>query len=181
MNGQQLHLELRGKLLPAVLAAWIAYLTVDFLMHGVFLASWWRTTQPYWLPPRELLRMIPLSYAAFAIYCAVLTWLLVRLYGARVNVATGLRFGAAAGVVSGVASVLAAYCVFRMPHMALVVWPASLTVESTIAGAIAAWTLVAGRPWRRAGLVFGVAVILLILGVVFQNLLLPTPAEHVVQ
>lgn len=181
MNEQQAHRQLRNKLLPAALAAWVGYVVLDFLLHGVLLASWWRSTAPYWLPPSELLRLIPLSYTAFAIYCGVLTWLLARLCDARLNVVTGLGFGTAAGVVSGVVSGLAAYSLFRMPRLALVVWPVSLTLESALAGAVAAWTLVAGRPWRRTGLVVGVAVILLILGVVVQNLLLPTPADHVVQ
>jgi hypothetical protein len=181
INEQQVHQPLRAKLLPAALAAWIGCLGLDFLLHGVFLASWWRATARYWLPPRELLEMIPLSYVAFAIYGGVVTWLLARLYGDRLNLRTGLRFGAVAGAISGVASVLAAYSVFRLPPLALVVWPASFTLESAIAGAAGSWTLVAERPWRRAGLVFGLAVIFLILGVVIQNLLFPTPADHVFQ
>jgi len=181
MDEQQAYRQLRDRLLPAAIAAWIGYVVLDFLLHGVFLASWWRATERYWLPPRELFRLIPLSYAAFAIYCAAVTGLLARLYGARLKLVTGLGFGAVAGVVTGVASVLAVYSVFRVPRLALLVWPISVAVESTIAGAVAAWTLIAGRPWRRAGLVFGVAVIFLILGVVVQNLLLPTPADHVLQ
>jgi hypothetical protein len=180
VNKQQVHQQLRAKVLPAALAAWIGYLVFDFLIHGVFLSSWWRATEQYWLPPRELLQMIPLSYAAFAIYCGVITWLLARLYDDHLNLWTGLRFGAVAGIFSGVASALASYSVFRLPYLALVLWPLSVTLESAIAGAIGTWTLIAMRPWRRAGLVFGLGIILLILGVVIQNLLLPTPADHVI-
>ena len=166
---------------PAVLAAWLAYLVLDFLMHAVFLAPWWRATEQYWLPPRELLRLIPLSYVSFAIYCAALTWLLKKLYGGRLTLAAGLRFGAAAGLVSGVGTALGTYCVFRMPALALLVWPASMTVLSTAAGAVAAWVLISERPWRRAGLVFAVALVLFILGVVIQNLFFPTPVDRRIQ
>jgi hypothetical protein len=174
--------EMRGPsgatFLPAAIAAWCVFLVLDFLTHAIFLASWWRSTEKYWLPPRELFRLIPLGYTSFAIYCAALTWLLRRLYNERLDFATGLRFGAVAGLVSGTGSVLGTYSAFRMPISALLVWPASLTLDSTVAGAIAAWVLVAERPWRRVGLVFGVAVALFILGVVIQNLFFPTPADH---
>jgi hypothetical protein len=178
VNELQVREPLRAKLLPAALAAWIGYLVLDFLMHGVFLAAWWRTAEPFLLPPRDLLRMIPLGYASFGIYCGALTWALARLYGERLDMASGLRFGAVAGIVYGIASALAEYSIFRMPRMALLIWPASTVVESTIAGALAVWTLRAGRPWRRVGLVLGAAVVLFVIGAVVQNLLLPTPADH---
>jgi hypothetical protein len=165
-------------LLPAALAAWLGYLVLDFLMHGVFLAAWWRAAEPYLLPPRDMLRLVPLGYASFAIYCGALAWLLARLYGERLGVVSGLRFGVLAGLVSGVASALGTYSAFRMPPAALLVWPASVVVESAIAGALAAWTLVAQRPWRRVGLVLCAAIALFIVGVVIQNLLFPTPADH---
>jgi len=68
-------------LLPAATGAWCAYLVVDFLIHAVALAHYWRATEQYWLPPPDLLRMIPVAYLSFAIYCAGSTWLLLRLHG----------------------------------------------------------------------------------------------------
>lgn len=178
VNEPQVRDSLRTRLLPAALAAWIGYLVLDFLMHGVFLVAWWRAIGSYLLPPRDLLRLIPLSYVSFGIYCGALTWLIARLYGEHLNMASGLRFGAVAGVISGVASTLGAYSVFRLPQAILLVWPASAVVESTIAGALAAWTLGAERPWRRVAVVLGAAVVLFVVGVVIQNLWLPTPADR---
>lgn len=178
MNEDLVPGTLRPRLLPAALAAWLAYLVLDFLMHGVFLAAWWRAAEPYLLPPRDMLRLIPLGYASFAIYCGALTWLVARLYGGRVGVIAGLRFGVVAGLVSGTASALGTYSVLRMPPMALLIWPASVVVESAIAGALAAWVLVAARPWRRVGVVLCAVIVLFIAGVVIQNLWFPTPADH---
>jgi hypothetical protein len=169
----------RARLLPAALAAWLGYLVLDFLMHGVFLAAWWRAAEPYVLPPRDLLRLIPLGYASFAIYCGALTWLLARLYGERLGVCSGFRFGVIAGLVSGVAAALGTYSAFRMPPTALLIWPGSVVVESAIAGALSAWVLVARRPWRRVGFVLCATIVLFIAGVVIQNLWFPTPADHV--
>ncbi len=173
------HLSLRkSTFLSAVIAAWCAYLVLDFLTHSVLLAAWWRATKIYWLPPQELFRSIPFGYASFAIYCAALTWLLLRLYGKHPTLIAGLRFGAGAGLVYGAGSVLATYSVFHMPTSALLVWPASVTVGSTVAGVVAAWVLVADHPWRRVGLVVGTAIILFIMAVVMQNLFFPIPGDH---
>jgi hypothetical protein len=115
--------------------------------------------------------MIPLSYALFAVYCIVSTWLLVRLYGDHPTLAIGLRLGTTAGILLGANAALGSYCVFRMPASALFVWPLSVTVASAGAGTVAAWILAAAHPWRRVGLVFGAAVLLVVLGVVAQNVL----------
>jgi hypothetical protein len=163
------------------MGAWLGYLVIDFLTHAVFLASWWRATETYWLPPLELFRRIPFGYASFAIYCTVLAWLINRLYYGRVTLAKGLQFGAIAGIVSGIASVLGTYSAFRMPPSALAVWPVSIVLDSTIAGAIAAWVLIAERPWRRVAAVCGIALVLFILGVVVQNLFLQTPTDHLLR
>ena len=112
-----------------------------------------------------------LGHLSFAIYCAASTWLLIRLYGSHPKVTTGLRFGASAGLFLGVASAMGNYSVFRMPISALIVWPASLTVESAGAGAAAAWVIAANRPWRRLALAFAIAALLLVLGVVIQTLI----------
>jgi hypothetical protein len=181
MNSQDASRKAQATLLPALVAGWFAYLVFDFLFHAVLFAPWWRATDSYWLPPSELFRRIPIGYASFAIYCAGLTWLLRRLYGDRLNLSSGLRFGAIAGLVFGLCFVLAAYSAFRMPPSALVVWPASFLLDSTIAAGVMSWVLVAGRPWRRVAMVIVAAAVLFIMGVVVQNMFLPTPADHLFQ
>jgi hypothetical protein len=169
-----------GQLVPGALAALWAFVTVDFLSHAVVLAEWWRATERYWLPPADLVRLIPLGYASFAIYCSTLTWLFIRLRGARSSLWSGLRFGAVAGLIAGTGSVLAIYSALRMPASALLVWPASIAAASAGAGAAAAWVAGAERPWRRTGLVIAAGLLFFVAGVIVQNTLLPTPADRLV-
>ena len=166
-----------AKLLPAVVAGWLAYLVLDFLGHAVLRAPWWRATESYWLPPQELFRRIPFAYASFAIYCAALGWWLGRLQDEPPSLAKGLRFGAIAGLVFGFASVLGTYSALRMPASSLLVWPGSVLLDSTAAGGAIAWVLAAPRRWPRVGIVAGAAVALFIIGVVVQNLFLAAPAS----
>lgn len=67
-----------SKIIAATVAAWFIYLSIDFLIHAVILATWWKKTADYWLSPEDLFRLIPIGYASFAIYCGALTWLFVR-------------------------------------------------------------------------------------------------------
>jgi hypothetical protein len=154
----------------AVGASW-SYIVLDFLLHAVVLASWWRVTQAFWLPPLELAKRIPFAYGAFVIYCTSLTVLLTALRGERPAVLTGLRFGALVGMVFGVTSSLGAYSVVQMPISFLLVGPASTAMGSAGAGAAAAWILGGSRRWRRVGVLFAVGLGLFVLGAVAQNAL----------
>ncbi len=173
MKEQDKHRTAGYKIIAAALAAWVIFLAIDFLLHAVIFANWWKATESYWLSPHELFRMIPYAYASFAIYCLVLTWLFAQIYCDKRTFSAACRFGAIAGLVFGFSIILANYSVFRMPASALLVWPASFLIESTVACTAARWVLDAERPWRRVGLVFVAAVLLLIVSVALQNLLYP--------
>lgn len=164
-------------LLPSALAAWLIYLTTDFLLHAVLLSAWWRATANYWLSPTQLFQFIPFAYVSSALYCAAFSWLLVRLYGPQPSVRRGLLFGTVTGLIFGIVTVLANYSVFSMPISALLVWPLSTTLDSAFEGVAAAWVLGAQHPWRRLGIVLGIAVGLFVLGVILQNVFFPSAAN----
>ena len=167
------------KIAASAVAAWLIYLAIDFLLHAVIFAHWWKATESYWLSPQELFHRIPFAYALFAIYCLVLTWLIVRIYGDRRTFGAALRFGAITGLVFGFSTILAIYSVIRIPASALLVWPGSFLIESTVACVIANWVLDAERPWRRVILIFGITILLIIVSVVLQNIIYPTNASSV--
>ena len=179
MKEQDKHGIAGYKIIAAAVAAWFIYLAVDFLLHAVIFANWWKSTESYWRSPHELFRLIPYAYASFAIYCLVLTWLFVRIYSDKRTFGAACRFGAIAGLVFGFSIILANYSVFRMPASALLVWPASFLIGSPVACAVARWVLDADRPWRRVVIVFGATVLLIIVSVVFQNLLYPANTNDV--
>lgn len=169
----------RRAVIPAALAAWLIYIALDFLTHAVLLASWWRATEIYWLPPMEMFRRIPLGYASFALYCAGLAWLIVRLHGDQVTLTTGLRVGLIAGLAFGLTGTVGAYSVLRLPPSYLLVAPITTAIESAAAGGTAAWVTRGAGRWRRAAKVAAVAMLLFIVGVVAQNLFVAMPADHI--
>ena len=169
----------RASLFAAAAAAWLVYLAVDFLAHGVVLESWWRMTESSWLPPQTLLARIPLAYLSFAIYAVAVTWLLVNLVGPRPAILSGLGFGALAGCISGVWSVLSIYSVIPMPQASLLIWPVVAILESSAAGAAAAFILRSASPWRRLIFVLLITLALFLLGVILQNRFFSTAPERI--
>ena len=157
------------KILPAFIGAWLGCLVVDFLLQAVFHTSWWRANESYWQPQGELFLRIPFGYTSFAVYCFVITWLIIRLNNNDIKITKGMKLGAIAGTVYGVLFVAVTYSVFSMPQITLIMWPLSIVIESTIAGGIAAWVLITGRPWRQVAKVFGISLIFFIIGVIVQN------------
>lgn len=167
-----------SRLAQAMAAAWFSYVAVDFLTHAVVLAPWWRATESFWLPPMQLLRMVPFGYLSFALYAIGLVWLMPRLIGDRPRFPQAAAYAAAVGLLVGLSQALANYSVFPMPASALVVWPLSVILGSIGAGLAAASVLRAHRPSRRLLVIVLIALAVIIIGVVFQNLLFPTPADR---
>jgi hypothetical protein len=81
-----------------------------------------------------------------------------------------MKFGAVAGTVYGVLFVGVTYSVFSIPQVTLILWPLLSMIESTIAGGIVAWVLIAELPWSQVVKVLGISLIFFIIGVVVQNL-----------
>jgi len=160
-----------SRIVAAVFSAWWAYVTSDFVIHAVLLESWWQGTAAFWLPPVELAKRLPFAYAGFALYCACLCWVMVRIRIGAPGVAHGLVVGAAGGAAFGVVAALGIYSVVRMPLSFLLVGPASTTISSTLAGGAAAWVSDDVRRWRRAGIVLTVGIGAFVAGAVVQNML----------
>ena len=157
------------KVLQAFIGAWLGCLAVDFLWQAVFHMNWYRTNQSFRVPSELFLR-IPFGYTSFAVYCLTMTWLIFRLYTNDLSITKGMKFGAIAGAVYGVLFVSVTYSVFSIPEVTLIMWPLLNVIESTIAGGIAAWVLIAERPWSQVAKVFGISLAFFIIGFVVQNL-----------
>jgi hypothetical protein len=155
----------------AAIAAFFAWLGADFLVHAGALAPWWRATADFWHPPADLFRLIPFAYLSFALTSIVLVWLVIRLEGPRPRPRRVVGLGAGLGLFLGISSALANYSVVPMPVSTLLVWPASYLSYTVAAGAAVAYTLGAEHPWRRVAIVFGLALVLCIIGIVLQNML----------
>jgi len=158
------------KMIIVTFAAWSVFIAVDFLLHAVIFAPWWKANGSYWLPPFELFNLIPFAYASFLINCFVLVWLIVRVYGDKPNLLKVISFGAIAGLFYGFSITFANYSLFPMPNSSLFLWPLSFTIELTLVSITARWVLIAKQTLKRAMLCFLIAILIIVIGTVIQNI-----------
>lgn len=154
----------------AVPAAWLAFVALDFLGHGVVLARYWDRTAAYWRPDEELFRLIPVAYGSFFVYCGFLVWVLMRACPSPPGEVRGALVGAVLGLVFGAVAWLGAFTVLPMPLSAVLVWTLWGTLESAGAGLAAAYVLAPGPRVRRTAVVAVGAAGSLVVGIVLQNL-----------
>ncbi len=163
--------------IPAAAAALWTYVVLDFTIHAVVLASWWRDNGTFSLSLLELARRIPIGYSSFTIYCVGLCMLLASGFFGPPQVLAGLRLGALVGGAYGLMFALGVYSIARIPPLFLVIGLLSTAACSAGAGGVSAWIPGGVTRWRRVGLVAIGGVAVLILAVVAQNALHISPAE----
>ena len=153
----------------ATVAAWVAMLGVDLLLHAGLLAPLYDWEGPFLLSPEEAFVRIPAGYLAFAILAAGLARLLPRL-GVR-GVRAGAMAGAAIGAVAWGALLLALWSIASAQPLLLVAWwvgqTAQMAVGGALIGASAAGAPAARLAWVAVGLLIGglaVAVVLQSIG-----------------
>lgn len=159
--------ETAGRRILLVILAWVAYLAVDFFVHGGVLARLYLRAGPAVLPPMEAFRRIPFGYAAFLVQVAILYWVMRRsgIAGWR----RGARFGLLLGLAWGAAATVGQYSILTVPAPLLLGWGAGQALEFAAAGMVIGGGL-AGAPIRRAALAAGALLaVLVVLTVVLQS------------
>jgi hypothetical protein len=169
--GAETNNKVSDSFLPALLSAWLCFLVLDFFIHTILLASWWHSTESYWLPRPILFRRIPFGYLSFVIYCGMLVWLQIRILGPGPKIPPSLRVASVVGIAFGCSFALGAYSVLRLPVSALFVWPLSFLFESLGAAVASSVVIRAIHPWRKLMVIVALFLVLFVLVIVLQNVL----------
>lgn len=126
------------KTLTATLVVFIAWLVLDFLIHGVILRAGYAATPGLWRGPAEAKVPVYILTVLIGAYC------FCRIYSFWIqpkSVQTGFRYGIWFGVAAGVAMGYGTYAFQPIPYYMALTWFLGRTVE-TIAGGILAGALI---------------------------------------
>jgi len=120
----------------AIIAVFVAWQVLDFLIHGVILRSTYEATASLWRPMAEmkmgLMRVVGLV-AAVCFVC-LYAWLVRPKCWA-----TGLSYGLIFGVGTGFSMGYGTYCVVAIPQSIALTWCLGSMVEAAIAGLLVGW------------------------------------------
>lgn len=116
----------------AVLAVFVAWSVLDFLLHGVILRATYAATAHLWRPPAEmkLLPMHGVTLLSAMGFVAIYTLLV-----GRKSLRNGLIYGFLVGVMIGLGMGFGTWCVMPIPASLAWTWFLGTIVEATVAGA----------------------------------------------
>jgi len=119
-----------------IVAVFVAWQALDFVLHGLILASTYQATAELWRPMAEmkmgLMRVV--SLVAAACFVCLYAWL-VRPKSWAAGLSYGLIFGAGTGFSMGFGT----YSVMPVPQSLAIVWCVGSIVETAIAGLLVGW------------------------------------------
>jgi hypothetical protein len=117
----------------AVVAVFLVWSILDFILHGLLLRSIYMATANLWRPMEQmnttLMHLVTLASAT----CFVLIYGL--LVGQK-SIMSGIRFGALFGVATGISMGFGSYSVMPIPLTLAWAWFLGSWIESIAAGAI---------------------------------------------
>ena len=121
------------KIILSVLAVFVAWSVMDFVIHGVILGPSYAATASLWRPMGEM--RMGLMY--FTVLIAALAFVLIySLFFARKGLATVLKYGLLFGLATGVPMGYGSYSVMPIPHWMAFTWCFGSVVEALVGGVI---------------------------------------------
>jgi hypothetical protein len=121
------------KAILAVILVFVAWELMDFLIHGVILASAYETTAELWRP-REEMNMVLMAFVVLV--SAFVFVLIFDRFFAQKKMATALQYGFWFGVGAGVPMAYGTYSVMPLPYYMALTWFLGTLVEAVVGGVI---------------------------------------------
>ncbi len=117
----------------AVVAVFIAWSILDFILHGLFLRSTYEATANLWRPMDQM--NMPLMYFVTLVFTSCFVLIYGLLVGQK-SLASGIRFGALFGLATGFSMGFGSYIYMPIPLTLAWSWFFGSWIEAIIAGAI---------------------------------------------
>ena len=121
------------RIIWAVVAVFIAWSILDFILHGLLLRSTYEATANLWRPMDQI--HMPLMYFVTLVF-AVCFVLIYGLLVGRKSLASGVRFGALFGLATGISMGFGSYSYMPIPLTLAWSWFFGSWIEAITAGAI---------------------------------------------
>jgi len=121
------------KAILSILAVFIAWSAMDFVIHGVILRSSYAATVSLWRPMSEM----KTSLMYFSVFIASLAFVLIySQFFSRKGIFTGLKYGLLFGLSAGVPMGYGSYSVMPIPYHMAFTWCFGSVVEAIVGGLI---------------------------------------------
>jgi len=117
----------------AIVAVFVAWSILDFILHGLLLRSTYEATANLWRPMDQM--NMPLMYFVTLVFTACFVLIYGHLVGQK-SLASGIRFGALFGLATGISMGFGSYTYMPIPLVLAWSWFLGSWIEAVTAGAI---------------------------------------------
>ncbi|WP_373498877.1 hypothetical protein [Desulfococcus sp.] len=121
------------RIIWAVVAVFIAWSILDFILHGLLLRSTYEATANLWRPMDQM--NMPLMYFVTLVFTVCFVLIYGLLVGQK-SLASGIRFGALFGLATGISMGFGSYSYMPIPLTLAWSWFLGSWIEAITAGAI---------------------------------------------
>jgi hypothetical protein len=119
--------------LLAIIAVFIAWSLLDFVIHGVILQSTYEATAALWRPMAEM--KMGLMYLVTLLFTVCFVLIYALLISGK-SMAAGIKYGVLFGLATGVSMGFGSYSYMPIPYTLAFTWFAGTMVEVIVAGVI---------------------------------------------
>ena len=119
------------RIVLAILAVYVAWSVLDFVIHGLILASSYEATAQLWRPMNEMktgIMYLVVLINALAFVC------IYALLVADKRIGTGVKYGLLFGLGTGVSMGFATYSFMPIPFYMAVAWFVGTLIETLVGG-----------------------------------------------
>ncbi len=117
----------------AIVAVFVTWSILDFIIHGVLLEATYKATTELWRPMNEI--KFSIAYA-ITFTSNVFFVLMYSTLVTNKSLASGIKFGVFFGLAAGVMMGLGSYPYMPIPFMLALSWFGACVLQSIVAGAI---------------------------------------------
>ena len=118
----------------AVVAVFISWSILDFILHGLLLRATYEATANLWRPMDQM--NMPLMYLVTLVFSTCFVLIYSHMVGPK-SVASGIRFGVLFGLATGISMGFGSYSMMPIPLTLAWSWFVGSWIEAIAAGAIA--------------------------------------------
>jgi uncharacterized protein with PQ loop repeat len=121
------------RMVLAIVAVFVAWSILDFVLHGMLLRSTYEATANLWRPMDQM--KMPLMYFVTLVFTVCFALIYGLLVGQK-SLASGVRFGALFGLATGISMGFGSYSYMPIPLTLAWSWFLGSWIEAIVAGAI---------------------------------------------
>ncbi len=121
------------KFILAVIAIFILFSVLDYIMHGIILCQSYEATPTLWRPTAEM--KMGLCQFVVLVGTIIFVWIYAGFFAKR-GVGTGIKYGLLYGIAAGLGMGFGSYAAMPIPYNVALTWFIGTVIKLVLAGLV---------------------------------------------